>query len=108
MELSRLKEILLTISDNVHHLEAPSTDGDYIVWAEESEAKALYADNMKIAQIIVGTLDLFTKKEYDPLIKKIQDTFNEHEITFKLISVQYERDTKYTHYEWEWEVDSLG
>ena len=39
MTLQNLKEILLTIMDDVHHLDSPKgAEPPYIVWAEDGEA----------------------------------------------------------------------
>lgn len=108
MNLVQFRDILNTISPNVHHYEASKEKGNYIVWAEEGEGSNLWADNKKIEQCITGTIDYFTKDEFDPLVNTIQDTLTNNEISWSLNSIQYEKETGYTHYEWVWEVDSLG
>lgn len=108
MNLQEFKVILLTIIPDVYHYKAFSKPDKYIVWAEDSESASLYADNKKEEQTIQGTLDYFTKQEFDPIVLTIQNTLNENEISWTLNSIQHEEDTKYAHYEWMWEVDSLG
>lgn len=108
MNLQEFKTMLLTILPDVYHYKAFSKPDKYIVWAEDSESTSLYADNKKEEQAIQGTLDYFTKQEFDPIVLTIQNTLNKNEISWTLNSIQHEEDTKYTHYEWMWEVDSLG
>lgn len=89
----------------VFHYTGAVKNGDpYIVWMEESEGSSLEADNRKQAHSISGTVDLFTKTEFDPLVDAIHDALNTEQIGFYLNSVQYEDTTKYIHYEWVWAV----
>jgi hypothetical protein len=108
MSLQEFKAMLLTITSNVFHYQAYSKLDKYIVWAEDSESDASYADDKKVDQITQGTIDYYTKLEFDPMVKSIQDKLTENEISWTLASVQYEEDTKYIHHEWLWEVDMLG
>lgn len=105
MNLSTIKNALLTVTNNVGHYEALKKTDQYIVWAEDGEADSLWADGRMQEQTITGTVDYFTKMEYDPNVVKIQAALNDAEISFRLNSIQYEEDTKYLHYEWVW---SLG
>lgn len=109
--LSKLKIIpdtLKTVSDNVSHYEAFKKEDKYIVWAEDSEGESVEGDDRKINQSIQGTIDYFTKEEFDSNVDKIQEVLKDACISFYLNSVQYEdRDdsgTDYIHYEWVFEV----
>lgn len=110
--LSKLKiipEILSgIIPGNVYHYEAFKAYDKYIVWAEDSEGSSLEADNYKAEQSIQGTIDYFTKQEYDENVDKIQAALVANRISFYLNSVQYESPDEgyagYIHYEWVWEV----
>lgn len=104
MTLQELKDILLTIGPHVVHYEASKQTGNYIVWAEDGEGASGHADNKKTTQVIQGTIDYFTKDEFDPVVKQIQEKLNEAEIAWRLNSIQHERDTGYIHYEWVWEM----
>lgn len=108
MNLQEFKAMLLTITPDVYHYKAFSKPNKYIVWAEDSESSSLNADNIKDEQVMQGTLDYFTKDEFDPIVKTIQNTLNSNEISWALNSIQYEEETQFIHYEWVWEVDSLG
>ena len=80
----------------------------YIVWKEDSEGSSVNGDNRKLNQSIQGTIDYFTKTEFDENVDRIQDALNAACISFYLNSVQDEsRDNSgsgYIHYEWVFEV----
>lgn len=103
-----IPEILLEITENVGHYDVIHKTDKYIVWAEDSEGESLEADNYKAEQSIQGTIDYFTKQEYDENVDKIQSALVAHRISFYLNSVQYESPDEgyagYIHYEWVWEV----
>ena len=49
--------------------------------------------------------DFFTKREFDPWVEAFEASLNRCQgLTWRLNSIQYEEDTGFTHYEWEWEV----
>jgi len=104
MPLSDIQSALRTVGVPIHHYLAAKVADKYIVWAEDGEADSEWADNKKQLQVLTGTIDYFTKMEYDPNISKIQEALNDAEISWKLNSVQYEELTKYIHYEWALEV----
>ena len=54
--------------------------------------------------VINGTIDLFTKQEYDPWVQEITRALEDAEITCRIESIQYEDETGYIHYEWHFEV----
>ena len=54
--------------------------------------------------VISGTIDLFTKQEYDPWVQEITRALEDAEITCRIESIQYEDETGYIHYEWRFEV----
>lgn len=92
--------MLLEVTPNSYHQEAWQQSDEYIVWAEDSENGAVYADNRKQMQILDVTIDVYTKEEYPKIVERLQQAFNDNEIPYKLLSIQYEKDTKYTHYEY--------
>lgn len=107
---SRLEPIgqaLAEITDNCYHYwrSAPKGTKAYIVWAEDDEAESLNANNRKEEQGIHGTVDYFTMIEFDPVCDEIQEKLNNLEnVSFRINSVQYEDDTTFIHYEWEFWV----
>lgn len=104
MKLSDLRDLLLEVTPNVYHYSAWAQPDKYIVWAEDGEADASYADDQKIEQVLQGTIDYFTKTEYDPNFTLIQEKLNSADLTWRLNSIQHEEDTGYIHYEWVWEL----
>jgi hypothetical protein len=108
MKLTDLRDLLLTVFSSlgvpVFHYYATQQSDKYIVWAEDGEADSTSGDNKKIDQVLQGTIDYFTKTEFDPNFQVIQEKLNSAEISWRLNSIQYEEDTGYIHYEWVWEL----
>jgi hypothetical protein len=92
------------LPDATYHYEASERKDRYIVWQEDGQIGSLYADDQMIEQVVQGTVDLFTKQEYDSLFNSLQNALKAAGITFRLESIQKEDKTKYIHYEWSWEV----
>lgn len=105
--LSPIAEMLSDLNTEVFHYWRSAPEGlkSYIVWAEDGEENSLEADNKKQRQGIHGTIDLFTKTEFDSLADEIQEGLNNLEnVSWRLESVQYEDETMFIHYEWEFWV----
>ncbi len=103
--LKNLRDVLLTIGVPVYHFEALKQDDKYIIWTEEGQASANYADNKMVTQMIAGTIDYFTKEEFDENFDLIQEKLNNADVAWELNSIQFEEKTKYIHYEWTWELN---
>lgn len=101
-----IRDALLSVSDNVGHFEQLKAKDPYIVLREHS-AGHNHSDNHVSEQSIMGTIDLFTKTEFEPLVEKIQAALNLVDCAWYLNTIQYENDTGYTHYEWVWEVANV-
>ncbi len=98
---------LAKITQYTYHYwrSAPKGVKAYIVWAEDEESSSLNADNLKQKQGIHGTIDYFTKTEFDTKVDTIQSTLNALEnVSWRLNSVQYEEETSFIHHEWEFWV----
>lgn len=104
MTLQDLRDLLLNVTPHVFHYAASGQTGNYIVWAEDGEGSSGHADGKKTTQVIQGTIDYFTKDEFDPVVEQIQDALNNAEIAWRLNAIQHERDTGYIHFEWVWEM----
>lgn len=104
--LKRVRDALLKAvnPEIVSHYEAAEKKESYVVWAEDSEGGNLGADDGKEHQAIQGTIDFYTKEEFDEKVDNIQESLMAAGISFRLNSVQYESETEYIHYEWVWEV----
>lgn len=105
-KLQSIRDLLLTQTNKVYHYEKPERTelSQYIIWQEDGEGDSLHADNSKREQVIQFTVDLFTKTEYSPLIDGIQNTLADSTISFTLVSVTFETETKYIHYQWQAEI----
>jgi len=100
--LDALKNALLTVGPPVSHYTAAKQPDKYIVWAEDGQANAIWADGHMQEQAITGTVDYFTKSEYDANVAAIQTALNSIDVSWRLESVQYEDFSGYIHYEWTW------
>lgn len=106
MALTDIRDtLLLALPGSVYHFEAPETArAPYLVWAEDTQAGVQHANNTMIHQALQGTIDLYTRSEYDLLFNKVQQALTVHHIPFRLNSIQREQETKLIHYEWVWEA----
>jgi len=104
MQLADIKTALLTVGAPLKHYDGTGTTGNYIVWAEDGQAGSVWADGKMTDQAISGTVDYFTKTEYDTNVEKIQTALGSIGLSYRLNSIQYETATKYIHFEWTFEV----
>lgn len=91
-----------SVTDQVSHGERMDSDR-YLVWQEDGR-NDLMADDRHVETAVTGTTDLFTKRELDPWVQQMEESFEEHGIWWELNSIQYEPNTGFTHYEWIWSV----
>ena len=106
-KLSPLADMLAQKCTNTYHYwrSAPKGVKAYIVWAEDEEADSLNGNNRKLEQGIHGTIDYFTKTEFDEVVDNINDGLNDLEnVSWRINSVQFEDDTLFIHHEWEFWV----
>jgi len=90
------------VTDQVSHSLRLKSDR-YFVWQEDSTNDFL-AGNKHLERAVAGTTDLYTKMEFDPWKEAFECSLNNLEISWYLNSIQYEEETRFTHYEWVWEV----
>lgn len=102
MTLADIGAALQTVGVPVSHYAAHKQPDAYIVWAEDGQASAVWADGKMQEQAIAGTVDYFTKTEYDGNVALIQAALNGIDVSWRLESVQYEEITGYIHHEWSW------
>jgi len=106
VNLTDLKVAILTATTRAYHYTAPTAPVfPYCVWAEDMQSDALHGDGVMVARVIEGTIDVFSKAEFDPLPDKIQRALNTAGICFRLNSIQYEPDTKIIHHEIVWDIE---
>ena len=103
-KLAGLGTALATVCTRTYHYFHPAkVAAPFIVWMEDGD-NGLEADDGKAEQAISGTVDLFTKTEYDPALDGIQTALDGYGAAWYLNSVQYEDETGLIHYEWVFEV----
>lgn len=103
-KIMQIRDLMKQVIEDVYHHRALKQPDQYIVYAEDTGSNDQAGDNKKTCQAIQGTIDYFTKQEFDPNVEKIQEQLNNAEISFYLNSIQYEEETGYIHWEWVWEV----
>lgn len=100
-----VRDALLTVTQKVYHFSPPKdATGSYIVWAEDGQASAKHGNNRMQEQALTGTVDYYTKIEYDPVVQQIQKAMSDAGIPWRLESIQKEDATGYIHYEWVFEM----
>lgn len=107
-KLAQFGSAFAELTANVNHYWRPVKNVPCIIWAETGEDDSFHANNHKEEQRIIGTVDLFTKTEFDPLADQIQETLENLGVTWSLDAVQYEDETNLIHYTWNWGVTFNG
>lgn len=75
----------------------------YFVWMEDG-GHDLAADGAHAERAVTGVTDLFTKQEFDSWADRLGEALSSHGVSWSLRDVQYEEETGFTHYTWDWEV----
>lgn len=101
--LQRLQQALAALGNAYHYVAEPNAVPPYIIWIEDGD-NDLMAGNVHAERCYTGTIDLYTKAEFDPLLDSIPSALENIGAAWYLNSVQYEDDTSLIHYEWAWEV----
>lgn len=96
------------LGDMVHHYYRPDGEAQSVVWQEQGEDNSFHANNTKAEQAIRGTVDYYTKTEFDSNADVIQTVLQGLGAAWSLESVQYEEDTKFIHFEWSWIIRTDG
>lgn len=104
-QLAYIHETLITLSiggENVYHYWRPRSNVPYVIWAEDGPADYHNSNNRHSEISIHGTIDYFTKKEYDPVFDEIEENLTElFGSAWEWTSTQYEDSTGLIHHEWE-------
>lgn len=106
LQIKLIRDALNSIEGlQVYHYWHSKMSAPYCVWAEEGEGESLSTGNHKSEQVITGSVDYFTKTEYDENVELIQYALNSVEnLGWSLSSVQYEDDTGLIHFAWSWQI----
>lgn len=101
-KLTPIRDMLVGLLPNAtYHYWRKVQKKRYIIWAEDTEYKSHHSDNKKQEQQITGIIDLYTQTEYDSLADDIQDGLTNLGVGWSLVSVNYEQETKFIHWQWE-------
>lgn len=105
-KLVRVRDALTAIDGlTVYHYWRYVDQPNVCIWQEDSEYSSLQADLHKEEQAIGGTVDYFTRTEYDPVVDEIQEALNGIEsFHWNLNDVMFEEDTMFIHYSWRWRL----
>ena len=98
----RIIEAHVAVTDSVSHSERLESDR-YFVWQEDGR-NDLKANNASGEKAVTGVTDFFTKKEFDPWAEALGESFSSRGIAWSLVTVEYEPETGFYHYSWDWEV----
>jgi hypothetical protein len=103
MNLHLIKNILLTVTEDVFHNESHKKS-EYVVWREIGSIK-LEGDNASAESGSMIAVDFFTKSEYSEIPARITKALEScDEIAVSDTNIGYEEDTKLTRYSWICEV----
>lgn len=105
-KLAQLGTAFGVLTERAYHYWRTSVEPPYLIWAESGEEDSFHSDDQKAEQAISGTVDVFTRTEFDPLLDDVQDTLEALGVAWSLSSVQFEEETNLIHYEWSWTVIS--
>ena len=93
---------LKSVTDAVSHRKRLKSTR-YFVWQEDG-ANDLAGDGGHAEGAVTGTLDLYTKLEFDPWVTAMNAALTNAGIAWSLVSIEVEEDTGFTHYSWDWEA----
>jgi hypothetical protein len=88
----------------VRHFTRGAAKPPFAVWQEEGEGDSFLAENGRAEPVISGSLDYYTKTEYDPVVEQISQKLSEIADSWELVTVLYEEETNLMHYSWDWEL----
>ena len=92
----------LAVTDAVSHTERLKSDR-YFVWQEDG-SNDLLADGQHVERAVTGSTDLYTKQEFDPWGEALGESLSGYGIAWSLVMVEYEEETGFYHWSWDWEV----
>ena len=90
------------VTDAVSHARRVRSDPHFL-WQEDG-SNDLAAGNGHGERAMTGVTDLYTKVEFDPWGDALGESFRSIGISWSLVLVEYEEDTGFYHWSWDWEV----
>lgn len=104
-KLMKIRNALVTVNVPVYHYWRTVKNVPYIIWQEDGEGDSIHSDNHKEEQVITGTIDYFTREEYDKNVESIQNALNDLEnCGWNLSNVDYEDETNLIHFTWDFQI----
>ena len=89
----------------VYHYWRTKLDAPYCIWQEDGEGLSIWTSNHQAEQVITGTIDYFTRVEFDEYVEKIQNALNDLEnCGWNLSSVDFEDETNLIHFTWDFQI----
>lgn len=88
----------------VRHFTRGAAKPPFVVWQEDGEGDSFLAENGRAEPVISGSLDYYTKTEYDPVVEQISQKLSEIADSWELVTVLYEEETNLMHYSWDWKL----
>lgn len=90
------------VTPAVSHAERLKSDR-YFVWMEDG-SNDLMGDGRHAERAVTGVTDLYSKMEFDPWADALGESLSDYGISWSLQSVDYEEETGFFHWSWDWEV----
>ena len=105
-KLRLVRNLLVNVAgDIVFHYTRPKGLKRFVTWQEDAEDNPFNANNRNGEICIVGTVDLYTDVEFDPLIDDLVSAFSQAtRMKAELVMVDYEDETNLIHYQWSFWV----
>lgn len=94
------------VTESVSHVARLKSDR-YFVW-EEDGTNDLITDFGHTEKAVTGHTSLFTKTEFDPWADALGEAFDQAGIAWARNYFDYEEDTGFYHYQWDWTVTDDG
>lgn len=92
----------VAVTDSVSHARRLASDR-YFVWQEDG-SNDLPADNGHGERVMTGVSDLYTKTPFDPWGDALGESLSIYGLSWSLLGIDYEEETRFFHWSWNWEV----
>lgn len=104
-QLLKVADALTAIEGlDVYHYWRFGVNPPYCLWQENGHV-ILNADDETAEKGWTGSIDYFTKTEFDPMVDAIENAIDGVDtLAWTLNDVLYEDDTNLIHFSWNWEL----
>ena len=87
---------------------SPRPAAPFGAYAQDGGGEDLWGGDHLQLQVITGTVDLFTRGRGRDKKALVENALDASGVSWALNSIQYESDTRLTHFEWTFEVIADG